>query len=210
MAAAVALYGGIGAILIGATATARHVVEEDLVQVEFVKAAEPPPPEPEPEPAVEPEPEPKKNYRKKVDRKKIKPPDKISDEKLKESDGPLAAAGKTGPMDGYLDGVKGGTGTARGTPKVKVTPPKMSKRNKKPRFPPKARRANVEGRVTFAFVVLPDGKTADVRIISGPRQFHETVIATVKRWRFTPAMRAGKPVRFKKKMSITFRLDDPY
>jgi outer membrane biosynthesis protein TonB len=63
--------------------------------------------------------------------------------------------------------------------------------------------------VVFEVDVLPSGEVASVRIISGPEEFYDTVIKTVKkRWRFEPATFGGKPVRFRKKMSLVFRLSD--
>src|SRR5689334_21384750 len=97
IAVAIVVYGGSSAAIVAATATVQKVIEEDLQQVEFAKAPEPePPPPPPPPPEVTPQ---KKDLRPKVKRPELVTPVKISDEKLKESDKQLAAAGESGPVD---------------------------------------------------------------------------------------------------------------
>src|SRR5256885_8845909 len=146
MAAAVLMYGSSSAAIVGATATVRKIVEEKETQVKFA-----PPPEPEPEPPPPPPPTatpPKTSPRPKAKRPELAPPDKISNEKLKESDKPLAAATDTGPVDGFLDGTPGGTGTGRAAPPPPPPPPPKLEPmilpveiggNDKPRYPPAAK-----------------------------------------------------------------------
>lgn len=211
MAAAVLLYGTSSAAIVGATATARQVMEEKETQIEFA----PPPPEPPP-PPIEAAPPPKAaSPRPKVKRATLKPPDEIPLEKPKESDGPLTDSGDTGPQDGFLDGVEGGTGTGRAAPPP--PPPKPEKliapiglagMDDKPKYPSGARRKGIEGVVVVAFEVLENGRVGSPRIVSGPPEFHETVLKFVATWRFKPAVRGGKPVRYRMQRPIRFRLED--
>jgi protein TonB len=213
MAAAIVLYGTSSAAIVGATATARQVIEEKETQIDFA-----PPPEPEPPPPpVEAAPPPKPaSPRPKVKRATLKPPDEIPLEKPKESDGPLTEAGESGPQDGFLDGVEGGTGTAA-APKPPPPPPKPEKLvqpvgiagiDDTPKYPSSARRKGIEGVVVVKFEVLENGRVGNARIISGPPEFHDTVLKFVATWRFKPAHRGGKPVRYSMQKPIRFRLED--
>src|SRR5262245_41257061 len=111
---ALAMYGGLSAALIVTSAKARQVAEETLLQVEF-RAPRPkvePPPPPAPVPVVQPEPAAPKP-RPAAKRRKIEAPQAMPEEKPPESDGELAAAEAPAPVEGFLDGVAGGQGTAR-------------------------------------------------------------------------------------------------
>lgn len=210
------VYVGLGAAAVAASATVKQIVEEKETQVEFAPAPEP---EPEPEPPP-PEPEAPKPQpaRKLVKRQEIKPPDKISDEKLKESDKDLAAATETGPQDGFLTGTPDGKGKAAPPPPPPpppkpagpTTPPSAitSAADMKPPYSPSARRKGIEGTVVVAFDVMENGSCANPQILSGPAEFHETVLKAVRGWRFKPAMRDGKPIRMRIKKSVVFRLED--
>jgi TonB family protein len=214
MAAAFVIYGSSSAAIVAATATVHQVVEEELTQVEFAAPPEPPPPPPPPPPEVSHAPP---SPRPKVKRPDLAPPDKISDEKIKESNKDLADSGDTGPVGGFLDGAVGGTGTAP----AKAPPPPPPPKNvpviaavglastEKPKFPAKVKRQGIEGTVVVQFDVLENGTLTNIRIISGPPELHETVLKTVAMWRFQPARRGGTAIRMNNmKKSIVFRLED--
>jgi protein TonB len=152
-----------------------------------------------------------------VKRPELAPPDKISDEKLKESDKALAAAGETGPTDGFLNGTPGGTGTGiAAAPPPPPPPPKVEPlvapvemgHFERPRYPAAARRKGIEGTVVVAFDVLEDGSVANPRIVSGPAELQEFVLRMVLSWHFSPARRGTERVRFPMKKPIVFRLED--
>ncbi len=214
-AAAVFIYGASSAAIVGASATAHRIVEEKETQVTFAALPEPAPPPPPPTAET---PQPKANPRPRVKRPELAPPDKISDEKLKESDKPLAAADESGPRDGFLDGTPGGTGAgvAAAPPPPTPPPPKVEPlvapvdagHNEKPRYSAAAKRKGIEGTVVVAFDVLEDGSVANPEILSGPPELHECVLRTVPSWHFSPARRGTERVRFRMKRSIVFRLED--
>jgi TonB family protein len=81
--------------------------------------------------------------------------------------------------------------------------------NPKPPYPLAARRQGVEGRVLLRAQVLEDGRCAEARIVrsSGHAVLDESALATVRRWRFLPATRAGMPVASWVEVPIAFRLD---
>lgn len=211
MAAAIVVYGTSSAAIVGATAATRQVTEEKETQIEFA-----PPPEPEPPPPVEAAPPPKPSPRPKVKRATLKPPDEIPLEKPKESNDELAEAGEAGPQDGFLDGVEGGTGNGAAPPppppppKVeKLIPPiGLSSNDEKPKYTASAKRKGIEGVVVVSFEVLESGKVTSPRIVSGPPELHETVLKFVMNWRFKPAHRGGKPVRYRMTKQFRFVLED--
>jgi protein TonB len=213
MALAAIVYGAVGALLVGATATARQMVEEKLTQVEF---AAPPPEPPPPPPVADPTPQPK-SLRPKAKRAVLTTPDKVPDEKLKESNAELAKGGDVGPVDGFLDGTPGGTGNGRPAPPPPPPPPVRAEPlvqpvelggNPAPQYSGLAKRNGVEGTVVVTFDVLENGTVANARIVSGPEALHESVLRAVARWRFKPAHRGAELVRYKMTRRIVFRLED--
>ena len=67
-----------------------------------------------------------------------------------------------------------------------------------PRYPGKARRGQAKnGQVILRIVIEPDGKVTDVTVIRCKPTglgFEESAIEAVKKWRYKPAMKDGKPV----------------
>lgn len=209
--AAAVIYGGSFGALVAATATARHVVEEELMQIEFAPPPEPEPEPPPPEPA--PEVKPHVSPRPKARRPELAPPKEISNEKPKESDAPLLEAGEAGPVDGFLDGVEGGTGTARAPdppppPKPEPLTVPVEIKSAQPKYPKGAERKGIEGAVVVAFDVLENGAVANPKIVSGPPEFHEAVLEAALTWRYRPAKRGDKPVRHRMTKRVVFKLED--
>lgn len=65
-----------------------------------------------------------------------------------------------------------------------------------PVYPPELRKAKIEGRVTLAFVVTEDGRVEDPRVENSSRpEFEKPALDAVRRWRFRPGEKDGKPVR---------------
>jgi periplasmic protein TonB len=75
-------------------------------------------------------------------------------------------------------------------------------------YPPISIRLNEEGRVTVKFVVDAEGNVSDVQVIgpSGKERLDNAAIALVKRWRYHPALQAGKPVPTTISAVVVFRL----
>jgi len=207
MVVALVLYCGAGALIIGATATAGRVVEERLEQVAFANLPPVPPP-----PVVEAKPSP----RPKANRKVITTPKEVPKITPEESDKPLAPAETAGPVDGFLDGVEGGTGTSHGAapppppkPQVAKTEPIVKpvalKGNRRPIYTALARRLALEGLVVVAFLVDTNGRVVDPRILQGPPELGEIVLQTVRGWRYRPATQGGKPVPYRMQVPVRFQ-----
>lgn len=74
-----------------------------------------------------------------------------------------------------------------------------------PEYSDEARMANREGTCTLTLVVKVDGHVSDVNVASGLGMgLDEKAIETVKKWRFSPATRKGKPVPMKIAVDIDF------
>lgn len=77
-----------------------------------------------------------------------------------------------------------------------------------PDYPPSAMRAQREGWVVVAFTIKPDGHTSDVHVVDAqPRHiFDRAAREAVNRYRFSPAIKDGKPVASKRQQRIVFKL----
>ena len=77
-----------------------------------------------------------------------------------------------------------------------------------PLYPPQAKRRGIEGEVVVEFTVTARGEVKEPRIIESrpPGVFDRAVLATVKRWRFKPKMKDGKPVAVRARQRLVFRL----
>jgi len=81
--------------------------------------------------------------------------------------------------------------------------------NPSPQYPPQAFRARAEGTVILRAEVLPSGQGSQIQVqtSSGHKLLDEAALATVKQWRFKPAMQNGKPVSQWVTIPIQFRLN---
>lgn len=79
-----------------------------------------------------------------------------------------------------------------------------------PVYPVGARRRGEEGRVVLELTVLPNGSTDDHTVVSSSGFFELDRAATsaIRRARFAPATRAGKPVASRIRLTFLFRLRD--
>jgi TonB family protein len=76
-----------------------------------------------------------------------------------------------------------------------VTPPVKISGEPAP-YPPSAKRLKIEGSVTVDLTVAETGEPMDVRIVrSGGPLLDASMLATVKTWRYTPALKNGVKVR---------------
>jgi len=79
----------------------------------------------------------------------------------------------------------------------------------KPQYTPEAMRARVQGIVALECVVQPDGTIGDVNVTKSlDAGLDEEAIKAVKRWRFEPGKKDGKPVPVVVTLEMTFTLRD--
>lgn len=115
-----------------------------------------------------------------------------------------AARGRT---DRARDRNAGQGGTARRGAVDRVAAPVAG--NPRPPYPPSARSRGQEGRVLIRVSVLGSGRVGSVTVASssGHGSLDRAALKTIKRWRFRPALRAGKPVTATVTVPVTFRLE---
>ncbi len=112
----------------------------------------------------------------------------------------------TGP--GLGPGQGGGVGGDLYRPGSGVSVPQVIYRAT-PEYTSEAMRANIQGGVRLAVVVLPDGTVGDVTVTTSLDREHgldEEAIKCARRWRFAPGTRFGEPVPVLVSLEISFRL----
>ena len=76
-----------------------------------------------------------------------------------------------------------------------------------PGYPLELIRANVHGMVTLYAVIHADGKVGDIRVLNSPDERLDSFAAkALARWKFVPAVRAGRPVALEAVVVIPFRV----
>jgi protein TonB len=81
--------------------------------------------------------------------------------------------------------------------------------NPAPAYPATARRAGVEGQVVVRARVTAEGTVHEVQLRRGAHPLlDEAALDAVERWRFTPALRDGRPVAVWANVPIRFYLAD--
>ena len=74
-----------------------------------------------------------------------------------------------------------------------------------PDYPPIARQLKIAGVVEVEVVLTEAGQVEEVTIVSGNPVLTKPVAEAVKKWKFTPQMQDGKPVRAILPISISFK-----
>jgi protein TonB len=130
--------------------------------------------------------------------------------------GMMAAAGTVNRAAGPAAGGGGGekrvkaaapkpTDASDGCVEDPIKPKPISR--SQPQYVDEARNANIEGVVKFELRIGPDGEVIDVRILQGlGHGLDQSVLATVKTWKFNPGTRCGKPVESRYVGQIRFGL----
>ena len=75
-----------------------------------------------------------------------------------------------------------------------------------PKYPAGPYRQGVQGTVVVDFTVDEKGQPRDLKIVESIPGLDDAALECVKKWRFTPAKRAGKPVASPASAPITFRI----
>jgi TonB family protein len=74
-------------------------------------------------------------------------------------------------------------------------------------YPGTLRMQRIEGSVVVAFTVTAKGSVQDPHVVSSTHEgFEQAALNAVKRWRFTPGQKDGKPVAAKVQVSVAFSL----
>lgn len=109
--------------------------------------------------------------------------------------GPGVGPGRGGGIGGGVFRVGGGVSA----PRALDTPD--------PEYSEEARKAKYQGTVVLWLIVGPDGNPRDVRVArSLGMGLDQKAIEAVRRWKFEPAMKDGKPVAVQINVEVNFRL----
>ena len=110
-------------------------------------------------------------------------------------EGPGVGPGRGGGIGGGVFRVGGGVSA----PRAIFAPD--------PEYSEEARKAKYQGTCVLWLVVGPDGRTRDIRVARTlGLGLDQQAIEAVKRWKFEPAMKDGKPVAVQVNVEVTFRL----
>lgn len=76
-----------------------------------------------------------------------------------------------------------------------------------PAYPPELRKAKVEGLVTLVFILSEEGRVEDARVENSSRpEFEKPALEAIRKWRFRPGEKDGKPVRTFLRQPMRFRV----
>jgi protein TonB len=77
-------------------------------------------------------------------------------------------------------------------------------RKVQPAYPPDARRARVQGTVVLEATVTERGEIEGLKVISGPQVLAAAALDAVSKWRYTPYLLNGRPVKKQTRINISF------
>ena len=114
--------------------------------------------------------------------------------------------GDGGDPNGTRDGIDGGTSTGgSGTGNGHDAGPleltgEMTRPVRlvrvEPVYPEIARKARLDGRVTLRAVIAEDGRVESVEVLASTNAlFNQAAVDAVRKWRYSPAVMSGRPVR---------------
>ncbi|MFO1487240.1 MAG: energy transducer TonB [Verrucomicrobiota bacterium] len=76
-----------------------------------------------------------------------------------------------------------------------------------PTYPPELRKAKIEGSVTLVFILGEDGRAEEPRVENSTRpEFEKPALEAIRKWRFRPGQKDGKPVRSYIRIPLRFRV----
>ncbi len=116
--------------------------------------------------------------------------------------GGVGSGGGPGVGPGYGGGMGGGVyrvGGGVSAPRAIYDPD--------PEYSDEARKAKCQGTVLLWLIVGPDGKPRDIRVQQSLGMgLDERAVEAVRKWKFEPAMKDGRPVAVQVNVEISFRL----
>jgi len=78
-----------------------------------------------------------------------------------------------------------------------------------PGYPFDLRKAQIEGDVLIVFTVTAEGTVANPQVVSSSNWvFRDLTLAAIKQWKYTPALKDGRPVSVKVRQPFTFRMPE--
>ena len=71
-----------------------------------------------------------------------------------------------------------------------------------PAYPPLARMARIQGKVTLHAIIDKEGRVAELQVISGHPLLVEAALAAVRNWRYRPTLLSGRPVEVETSITV--------
>lgn len=86
------------------------------------------------------------------------------------------------------------------------TPPKVVTKAE-PAYTDEARQAKIQGPVMLSLVIDPQGRARNIRVTKSlDKGLDQQAISAIGKWRFSPGLKDGKPVRVAANIEVNFRL----
>jgi len=79
----------------------------------------------------------------------------------------------------------------------------------RPIYPPMALEEGVEGTVLLELVIDKSGRVGSAKVLKSIPELDQAALECVRKWRFKPATKAGRPVGTVAQAPVTFRRDVP-
>jgi protein TonB len=119
-----------------------------------------------------------------------------------------AATTATAQAQAGPGGRSGAVRTGSPVPAGSLDGPLQAIARKQPGYPPAARRQNVEGWIRVQYVVDERGSVGPVKVLAAEPEgfFEQSVLRTVRAWRFRPGTVNGEIVQALVEQTISFRL----
>lgn len=75
-----------------------------------------------------------------------------------------------------------------------------------PPYPPLARAAGIQGRVSFSAIIGRDGAIMNLQVLSGHPLLRQAAFDAVRQWRYKPTMLNGEPVEVATTIDVNFTI----
>jgi protein TonB len=86
-----------------------------------------------------------------------------------------------------------------------ITPPRAVKQTR-PKYPQNAFDQKIEGEVVIEVMIDTKGRVTNARVIKSVPGLDTAAVDSVKKWRFTPALKNGKPIAFTAHLPVSFKI----
>ena len=83
---------------------------------------------------------------------------------------------------------------------------KAAKEKFNPEYPPMAKQLHLEGAVQLEAHIGENGAVEEVKPLTGNAVLMNAAVAAIKKWKFTPFVSDGKPVKAVADLSFSFKL----
>lgn len=77
---------------------------------------------------------------------------------------------------------------------------------KAPKYPQDAKKAHIEGTVVLEATISVSGKVEDLCVVQGPAMLQQATVDAVKKWKYKPIVRNGRPVKVRTQINVVFNL----